>query len=61
MYPYSQLLLLGAMEGLFVVDLVSSTMRRQVPGIAAVFQVGLVTGTGVALAICGELPTPKLE
>ncbi|XP_065309458.1 citron Rho-interacting kinase-like isoform X2 [Dermacentor albipictus] len=47
-------LLLGAMEGLYVVDLVARTVRRQVAAVPAVFQVAVCTQLGVVLAICGQ-------
>ncbi|KAL1445341.1 hypothetical protein MTO96_029241, partial [Rhipicephalus appendiculatus] len=47
-------LLLGAMEGLYVVDLVARTVRRQVAEVPAVFQIAVCTQLGVVLAICGQ-------
>lgn len=47
-------LLLGAMEGLYVVDLVAKTVRRQVADVPAVFQIALCTPLGIVLAICGQ-------
>ncbi|XP_064460923.1 citron Rho-interacting kinase-like isoform X2 [Ornithodoros turicata] len=53
-------LLLGAMEGLFVIDLVRSALRRQVKGVPAVFQVGIVARLNVLLTICGQERKLKL-
>ncbi|CAN7984770.1 unnamed protein product [Ixodes hexagonus] len=53
-------LLLGAMEGLFVVDLVGSGVRRKVSDVPAVFQIGLATNQGVVLAILGDERKLKL-
>ncbi|XP_077534233.1 citron Rho-interacting kinase-like isoform X4 [Haemaphysalis longicornis] len=47
-------LLVGAMEGLFVVDVVARSVRRQVQGIPAVFQVAVCPALGLVLAISGE-------
>ncbi|XP_075746113.1 citron rho-interacting kinase sticky isoform X3 [Rhipicephalus microplus] len=47
-------LLLGSMEGLYVVDLVARTVRRQVAEVPAVFQIAVCTQLGVVLAICGQ-------
>ncbi|XP_077509003.1 citron Rho-interacting kinase-like isoform X4 [Amblyomma americanum] len=47
-------LLLGAMEGLYVVDLMARTVRRQVAAVPAVFQVAVCGPLGVVLAICGQ-------
>ncbi|KAG0415298.1 hypothetical protein HPB47_007528, partial [Ixodes persulcatus] len=53
-------LLLGAMEGLFVVDLVGCAVRRKVVDVPAVFQIGLARRLGVVLAILGEERKLKL-
>lgn len=47
-------LLVGAMEGLFVVDVVARSVRCHVQAVPAVFQVAVCPALGLVLAISGE-------